>query len=145
MTRRSAILASMLLSLPMMSGLLGAAPSASAQTPMTVTIPFDFSIGNDHLVAGSYSVERISDCLVAVRSNKTLKSQVLMVRKEDGRGAPGAGSHLVFQRAGRGLYLTQAWFSGTNEYVGTAKLPKRNEEYAKGVSQVSHIEVASVR
>jgi hypothetical protein len=147
MTRRSALLANLLLSLPMVSGLLGAAPSVSAQTnttaSMKVTVPFDFSIGKDHLAAGSYSVERISDCFVSVRNNKTSKTQVLMVRKEYGRGSIASGSHLVFQREGRGTYLTQAWFGGTNEYVGTAKLPQRDVEYAKGDSQVSHIEVAS--
>jgi hypothetical protein len=147
MTRRSAILANILLSLPMVGGLLGTAPSASAQTDTTasmkVTVPFAFSIGKDHLAAGSYSVERISDRFVSVRNNKNSKTQVLMVRKEDGRGSLASGSHLVFQREGSGTYLTQAWFGGTNEYVGTAKLPKRDAEYAKGNSQVSHIEVAS--
>jgi hypothetical protein len=144
MTHRSAILANLLLSLPMVSGLLSAAPSASAQTPMTVTIPFDFTIGTHHLAAGSYSIERISDCFVAVRSKKTSKTEVLMVRKEEGRR--GSGAHLVFQREGSGAYLTQAWFSGTNEYVGTATLPKRDLEYAKGVSAAnSVIEVASTR
>lgn len=149
MTRRSAILANLLLSLPMVSGLLGAARSASAQAvaplKMTATIPFDFSIGKAHLAAGSYSIERISDCFVSVRSNKTSKTQLLMVRKEAGRRSVASGSHLVFQRDGRAIYLTQAWFGETNEYVGTAKLPNRDVEYAQGVTHASHIEVASTR
>jgi hypothetical protein len=141
MTRRSVILANLLLSLPMVSGLLGAAPSASAQTAMTVTVPFDFSIGNHHLAGGSYSIARTSECFVALHNNKTSKTVVLMVRKEE--GGRSSGAHLVFQREGRAIYLTQAWFTGAEEYVGTAKLPKRDVEYAN--TQVSHIEVASAR
>jgi hypothetical protein len=144
MTRRSAILANLLLSLPMVTCLLGTAPSASAQTEMKVTIPFDFSIGNHHLAGGSYSVERISDCFVQVRNTKTSDSRVLVVRKESG-SALGDAAHLVFQREGGAFYLTQAWFTGADEYVGTAKLPKRDVEYANTAAQVSRIEVASAR
>ncbi len=147
MTHRSAILANLLLSLPMVTGLLGVAPSAKAQAAdaakMSATIPFDFSIGNNHLSAGSYSLERISDSFVAVRNRKTLNAVVLMVRRENGRGPSKA--HLVFQRGGRGMYLTQAWFGGTNEYVGTAKLPSRDVEAKAGSQVPSSVEVASNR
>lgn len=114
MTRRSAILANLLLSLPIVTGLLGAAPNASAQTnQMTTTIPFDFSIGSHHLAAGFYSVEQVSGYALEVRNNKTRNSVFLMVRGENRYGSV-TRSRLVFVRAGRGMYLTQAWFAGTN-------------------------------
>jgi hypothetical protein len=145
MTRRSAIFANLLLSVPMVTGLLGAAPNASAQTKMNATIPFEFSIGNHHLAAGSYSVERLDECFLAVRNNKTSKTIVLMVRKEEGRGHAST-SRLVFQREGRGMYLTQAWFAGTDQQVEAVARPKRDLEYAKQNSPAkSVIEVASTR
>src|SRR5258708_9321488 len=67
MTRRNRIFANLLLTLPTITGLLVAAPSASAQSKMNVTVPFAFSVGKQHLAAGSYSVERVSDCILLVR------------------------------------------------------------------------------
>jgi hypothetical protein len=91
---------------------------------------------------GSYSVERINNCFLTVRDNKTSKATVLMVLGEQGRGYP-SRSHLVFQREGRGMHLTQAWFAGTNQYVKSTAKPKRDLESAKGPSSSGTIEVAA--
>jgi hypothetical protein len=109
---------------------------------MTATIPFAFSIGDQHLAAGSYSVERISNCFLTVRDNKTSRATVLMVLGEQGRGYP-SRAHLVFQREGRGMYLTQAWFAGTNQYVKSTTKPKRDLEEVKSSSSSGTIEVAA--
>jgi hypothetical protein len=141
MTRRSAIFANLLFSLPLITGLLGTAPSASAQPGLTATIPFDFSVGNQHLTAGSYSVEPLSGCFLAIRDNKTSRTTVLMVRKEEGRGLEST-AHLTFQREGRGMYLTQAWFAGYQGHIETVAKPKRDLEYAKATPAGPSIEVA---
>jgi hypothetical protein len=89
-----------------------------------------------------YSVERISDCFLAVRNHKTSRTTVLMVRKEES-SAIGSKGHLVFQQDGRGMYLMQAWFAGTSGHVETVARPKHDLEYAKGSSPAgSPIEVA---
>jgi hypothetical protein len=143
MTRRYAIFANLLLSLPVVAGLLGTAPRALAQTKMTAVVPFAFSIGDHHLTAGSYSVEPLSDCFLAVRNNQTSRTVVLMVRKEGGRGLAST-RRLVFQREERGMYLTQAWFGGSQEHLEAVAKPKRALEYAKGTSPAGQsIEVAS--
>ena len=149
MTRPSAILANLLLGLPMVAGLLGAASSASAQAPdtqkMNATIPFTFSIGNRHFAAGSYTVEQISDHVLLVRSNMRKGGAFLMVRGEDGRGLISRG-HLVFERTGRDMHLTQAWFAGTDKQYDAVAKPKRGVESAKQVLPVnSAIEVAATR
>jgi hypothetical protein len=41
------------------------------------------------------------------------------------------------------MYLTQARFAGTNEYVKTVAKPKRELENAKGASSSGTIEVAA--
>lgn len=142
MTRRSVLLANLLLSLPVVTGVLGTAPTASAQTGMTATVPFAFSAGNQYLAAGSYSVERISDVFLAVRNTKTSKTTVLMVRKELGRGLT-SQAHLVFQRGGGEMYLTQAWFGGVQEHVQAVAKPKRDLEYAKNAPVGQSIEIAA--
>jgi hypothetical protein len=144
MTRRSAILANILLSLPMAAGFLGAAPIALAQTnEMTVTIPFAFSIGDHHLAAGSYSVERVSDYALEVQNNQTRKGVFLPVRGEDGRGIASRG-RLVFERAGGDMYLTEAWFAGMDKQLDAVAKPKRDLDYAKQNLPATHtIEVAA--
>jgi hypothetical protein len=141
MTRRSAIFANLLLSLPVVTGLLGTAPIASAQSELTATVPFAFSVGNQHMAAGSYSIQQISSCFLAVRNNKTSKTTVLMVRKEEGRKLQ-SSSHLIFERDGRGTYLTQAWFAGSSEHDQTVAKPKHDPEYVKATLAGSSIEVA---
>lgn len=144
MTRRSALLAKLVLSFPLITGLLGATPSALAQTnQLTATIPFAFSIGNHHLPAGSYSVEQVSGYALEVRNKKTRNSIFLMVRAED-RHDSVSKSRLVFERAGNGMYLAQAWFAGTNTHLEAVAKPKRDLEYAKqNAPAPSTLEVAS--
>jgi hypothetical protein len=96
---------------------------------LKVTVPFDFMIGTRHLAAGSYTVERESDYALEVRNNQTRKGVFLMVRGEDNRGALSSRC-LVFERTGRGMSLTEAWF-GTNEHVKAVAKPKRELQYAK--------------
>jgi hypothetical protein len=143
MTRRSAIFANLLLSLPVVTGLLGIAPRALAQTnKMIATVPFAFSVGDQHLAAGSYSVERLNTWFLTVRNVKTSKTVLLMVRKEQGRTLA-SNAHLTFQREGRGMYLTQAWFAGSPEHVEAVAKPKRDLEYAKTAPAGQVVEVAS--
>ena len=53
-------------------------------------------------------------------------------------------SHLVFERVGKGMYLTQAWFAGTNAHVEAVAKPKSDLDYAKqNAPAPSIIEVAS--
>jgi hypothetical protein len=147
MTRRSAILANLLLSLPMVTGLLGAASTASAQAlandKMKVTIPFAFSIQNQHFAAGSYSVERISNYALLVHSNTTKHGALLTVRGEDGRGLTTRG-HLVFERSAGAMYLTQAWFPESDRQYDSVAKPKRERESAKQTVPDT-IEIAAIR
>ena len=93
------------------------------------------------MTAGSYAVERLSNCFLAVRNNKTSRTTVLMVRREEGRALE-SSSHLVFERNGKGMYLAQAWFAGSSEHDQTVAKPRRDVEYAKGTSTTPSIEVA---
>lgn len=130
MTRHSAILTKLLLSLPLTAGLLCAAPNASAQTSSSVTIPFAFSANHRQVAAGSYKVQQLSDRFLSLRNIKTAKTQVLMVRPESGRVIESQG-RLVFHRDGRRNYLTQVWIAGTNIHSELVAHPTLEQKLAK--------------
>lgn len=140
-TRRAAILTNLLLSLPLAAGLLGSASTASAQTSLNVNVPFAFTANNQHLPAGQYRVERLSERFLSIRNLKTASTVTVMVRPEEGRIFE-SYSRLVFGREGNRNYLTQVWTPGTNRYSQLVTRPSFNQELAKHPAS-SIIEVAS--
>ena len=142
MNRSSAILAKLLLSLPVAAGLLCAAPVASAQDSQSVNIPFAFSANNHHLEAGHYQVQLVSDRFLYLRNANTARSEIMMVRPEPGRAIETQG-RLVFHRAAGRTYLTQVWIAGTSMHSEVVGRPKPVAELAnKGQAPVSTFELA---
>jgi len=142
MTRHSQILTNLLLSLPVAAGLLCAAPSASAQTSEHVTIPFAFSADHQQVAAGPYKVELLSDRFLSLYNVKTEKTQVLMVRPEDGQ-AMETHSRMVFHREGTDYSLTQVRIAGTSSYSTPAVQSGPRQVTAKNAQPAgSTLEVA---
>ena len=139
MTSRIANLSNLILSLSLATGLLCAGPTASAQTTASVTIPFAFSADNQNVEAGSYKVELLSDRYLSLRNIATNKTQVLMVRPEEGQAIETRG-RLVFQQDGARKYLTQVWIAGTSSHSEMAVQHKRESQLAK--SHVTTVELA---
>jgi hypothetical protein len=142
-TRRAAILTNLLFSLPVAAGLLSAAPTASAQTTLDVNVPFAFSANDQHLPAGSYRVQLLSQRYLSIRNVKTARTIVVMIRPEQGRAFE-SHSRLVFDRYGNQNYLTQIWALGTNMYSKLTAKPSFNQELAKQAHPAaSTVEVAA--
>jgi hypothetical protein len=142
MNRSSAILAKLLLSLPVAAGLLCTAPVASAQNSESVNIPFAFSANNHHVAAGYYQVQVVSDRFLSLRNVKTSRSEFMMVRPEAGPAIETQG-RLVFHRVGGRAYLTQVWMAGTSVHSEVVGHPKPASELAhKGQPPVSTFELA---
>ncbi len=142
MTRRAAKLTHLILSLSLATGLLGAGANASAQSGQSVTIPFAFSANHHSAPAGSYKVQFLSDRFLSLRNIKTDKTEILLVRPEEGRIIETQG-RLIFRRDGGRNYLTQVWIAGTNVHSELAVGLKRERTFAKGVApQNSSFEVA---
>ncbi len=142
MTRHSAILTNLLLSLPLAAGLLCAAPNASAQTTASVTIPFAFSANHQQVAAGSYQVQLLSDRFLSLRDTKTAKTQIVMVRPEPGRVIEAQG-RLVFHRYGSRNYLMQVWLAGTNKHSELVVRPTLEQKLTKNIPAAgSSFEVA---
>jgi hypothetical protein len=131
MTRRAATLTNLILSLSMATCLLCAGANASAQTTLSVTIPFAFSADNQYLPAGTYKVQWLSDRFLSLRNVKTDNTQVLMVRPDEGRAIETRG-RLVFHQEGQRKYLTQVWVDGTSMHSEMAVQHKPERELAAG-------------
>jgi hypothetical protein len=129
MTRHSVILTNLLLSLPLATGLLCAATIASAQTSK-VTIPFAFTANHEQMPIGTYEVKLQSSYFLALRNIETAKTQVVMVRPEEGRAIETQG-RMVFQRDGSGSHLTQVWVAGTRFHSELTVQPKLQKSVAK--------------
>ena len=131
MTRYSALLSHLLLSLPLATGLLCAAPAASAQTTiLTVNVPFAFTANNHRVAAGSYLVRYRSERFLVLSNQKTSRTEFFMVRPEAGRAIETA-SRLTFHRNGGQYYLAQIWMSGSSVHSEMVAKPRRNQEVAQ--------------
>lgn len=115
MKRHSRILTHLLFSLPVATGLLCAAPGASAQTTQTAVIPFAFSANGHQLPAGAYQVRLLSKCILSLYSANANRTELLMVHPEGGRVIETRG-RLVFHRHGTRSDLTQIRVPGTSFY-----------------------------
>ncbi len=132
MTRHSAMLTNLLFSLPLATGLLCAAPAASAQNTATVNIPFAFSANNHQVAAGSYQVQLQGDRFLSLYNVKTSKTQVVMVRPESGRAIE-SQSRLTFKGNGGHYYLAQVWIAGKSSHSEMVVRPKATQEYARAI------------
>jgi hypothetical protein len=145
MKRHSAILSNLLLSLPLATGLLCVTANASAQTSAlpseSATIPFAFSAGHQQLPAGSYEVQRLSDCLLSLRNLQAEKTEIFMVRAAGGGNLETRG-RLVFQRDGTGNYLTQVRIAGKSSYSELIVKPEPGQAVAKNIPPGSSFEIA---
>ena len=139
MTSRIANLSNLIFSLSLATGVLCAGATASAQTTMSVTIPFGFSADHHNVEAGTYKVELLSDRYLSLRNVATNQTQVLMVRPEAGQAIETRG-RLVFQLEGSRKYLAQVWIAGTSLHSEMAVQHKRESESAK--SKVTTVELA---
>jgi hypothetical protein len=142
MTRRAAKLTNLMLNLSLATSLLCIGAHASAQVVQSVTIPFAFSANHHFLAAGSYKVQLLSDHFLSLRNVKTDKTQILLVRPEEGRVIETQG-RLIFRRDGGRNDLTQVWIAGTNIHSELDVRPSTERVFAKEVKpQDSSFEVA---
>lgn len=132
MTRHSALLTNLLLGIPVATGLLCAAPNASAQKQASVKIPFAFTANNYSVPAGSYTVALDGGRFITLRNTRTMKTQILMVRPEEGRVIE-SQSRLTFHLNGGRYYLGQIWLAGTNVHSEMVARPKLVQEVAQAI------------
>jgi len=90
---------------------------ARAQSGRRVSadIPFDFSVGNTTLKAGSYTVEQLQSGIIAFSSSDEKQHQFALTVPGDS-GNQRQEPHLVFTRYGSEAFLTRVFLSGNEGY-----------------------------
>jgi hypothetical protein len=101
-------------------------------------IPFDFSVGNTPLKAGSYSIEQLQSGILALSSSDNREHQFAMTFPGDS-DRQSQESHLVFIRYGSEVFLKRVSLSGNeNSY----ELPESRREAALIRNQRSGAELS---
>jgi len=78
----------------------------SAQTTARVTVPFDFTVGQTQMSAGTYDINPLAHEAIVVRNTKEARSALSIVRSERSRNSD-SGTKLVFNRYGDKYFLSQ--------------------------------------
>ena len=88
---------------------------AQSGTRLLADIPFDFSVGNTTLKAGTYTVEELESGVLSFSSSDDKEHQfALTVQGNSGNQSP--EPHLVFTRYGSEAFLTRVFFAGNEDY-----------------------------
>lgn len=104
--------------------LMGAPAHAQIGSRVLVDIPFDFSVGNTTLKAGSYQVQELQSGLLAFASNDGKQSQFAMTVPGNS-GNHSQQPHFVFVRYGAEAFLNKVFLSAGSEYKEL--LPSKRE------------------
>jgi hypothetical protein len=97
---------------------------AQSSNRVLANIPFEFSMGNTTLKAGSYSVELLESGIIAFSSEDEKEHQFALSFQVDS-AKQGQDAHLVFIRYGNEAFLRRIVLSG-NE--ACHELPKSSRE-----------------
>jgi hypothetical protein len=82
-----------------------------AASKVRVEIPFEFSAGTTTLLAGVYSIKRMSGELVTLRSEDGKSAVTLHAPVTDSSSDPNAVERLVFSKQGEQYFLSQIWLT----------------------------------
>jgi hypothetical protein len=134
--------------------LLMAVVSVQAQSSgkLEVNIPFEFQIGSQMLPAGEYSVKRLTQNSVLVRSADGKQSAIAQTpRAVTANGNEKAlQEKLVFNQYGNQYFLSQVWMvrgsDGRELYKSDAEhRAAREQTVASGGAKTQKVEVAASR
>ena len=96
---------------------------------MTVTVPFEFAVGDKLLPAGDCTVQLNPERGTVVLRGEGQKPLMLLTARKESRSAP-QGGKLVFQRYGTSFFLNEVW-SQDNSTGQTLAPSAREKEMAR--------------
>ena len=101
---------------------------AHAQTSgkVLVSIPFDFSVGNNSLKAGSYQLEALESGVLVFSATNGQQRQIVFALRGDSTNL-NQRPHLEFTRYGTEAFLSRVFLSGSadsNELLRTSREKK---------------------
>jgi hypothetical protein len=136
------LLKPMLFAVTTMLGVALTIVPAHAQSGRRVlaNIPFDFSVGNTTLKAGSYTVEQLESGIIAFSSEDEKEHQFALTFPGDS-DKQSQEPHLVFIRYGSQAFLNRVFLSG---YGDCHELPKSSRERELIKNQASGAELSQL-
>jgi hypothetical protein len=106
-----------LVAILMLVGPLASELQAESGVPMTVSVPFAFSVGGHSVAPGTYQFELGPDAyLLSVRNAKNGHEEIFPVRPEHSRGSVEDG-RLLFGVSGGGRVLNEVRFPGAGRFA----------------------------
>jgi hypothetical protein len=123
--------------------------SVSAQTTgkVEVKIPFDFTAGKATFKAGTYSIKRVSNNSVAIRSLDGKTTKLIDAPLAIGARDSKAGERLVFNQYGDQYFLSQVWVeadSGRQLFTsGAEKKVAQEYKLAHNNEKPQRVEIAT--
>jgi hypothetical protein len=111
--------------------IVGAAPIAQAQSQARAraTVPFEFSLDQKSMPAGTYEVSQLNDKVLVVRNLETKDARLLIasmnVQADEGAGIPHA--KLVFDKYGDQYFLRQIWYGDSQRGIAFPESKREKE------------------
>jgi hypothetical protein len=98
-------------------GSVASAPAHAQMPGIVADVPFDFSVGSNHLQAGNYRIETTGAMNVFVTLSQTGGKTTYSLYNQGGRAAERKGQpYLVFTRYGADSFLTKIVISSNESY-----------------------------
>ena len=120
---------------------------AQTASRVEITIPFDFTAGKAQFKAGSYSIKRVSDNSLAIRSIDGKTTQLVDAPLTIGSRDSKYGERLVFNQYGTEYFLTQVWLTaetGKQLFTSSAETKAAREyKLANKDAKPQRVEVAA--
>jgi hypothetical protein len=111
---------------------------AQSGSRVSANIPFDFSIGNTALKAGSYTVEQLQSGIITFNGEDEKAHQFALTFPGDA-DKESQGPHLVFIRYGSEAFLKRVFLFGNED---CRELPENSRERELIKNQVSGTELS---
>ena len=122
--------------------------SANIGLNVTATIPFDFTVGDKTLPAGTYTVEAInSNGLLVMRSEDYTQGILIMTGAMQAKREP-EPAKLIFRKYGDLYFLAEVWGHDTGEEVSRSRKERRviremRNHLAKGAAEPTLVYIAA--
>ncbi len=122
-----------------------AVPMVHAQTIMTANVPFAFSVEQNQLPAGSYSVREMGARATLIQSADG-KEHVLGIYSNAGPSKSGE-TKLVFKKIGNSYFLSEIWTSARDEgrQVPQSSLEKELKAANSGIAGGEETVIVALR
>jgi len=116
--------------LGMTAALIAPASQAFGQAPLvSVTVPFDFQDGSQHLKAGRYVVTMPYEQILQLQGTKL---SALTLSRPEINVKPSATSKVIFRKYGDQYFLREVWIANRTEHQ---VLPKTKAEKREQLAQ----------